>query len=241
MKIPSDGGLPERLTDYFCHHARYSPDGSYIVFDGDEGSRIYIASADGGVPIRVVPDSLPIIHSGMPSWSPNGRKITFDSEGVLMTLDLKSGEFEKIFAMDGKICMPFSWHRSGEVILTEVMDRETRKADIWMVWMDTTEDQQLTSFNSRSRKPSLSPDGRMFVFSSDHGGNADLWIMNIEGGEPVQLTFYPDSENNPGYDIEPSWSPLGDKIAFSSTRSGYWAVWVMGVDLDVLREKLNIN
>jgi len=65
--------------------------------------------------------------------------------------------------------------------------------------------------------------------------------MSSEGGDPVQLTFYPGNDSNPGYDLEPSWSPDGKKIAFSSTRSGSWAIWVMELDVEYIKEKLKKN
>jgi hypothetical protein len=78
----------------------------------------------------------------------------------------------------------------------------------------------------------------MIVFTSDHGGNADLWIMPARGGEPVQLTFYEGNGDNPGYDMEASWSPDGKSIAFSSTRNDIWAIWKMDLDLEYISENL---
>jgi len=48
MKIPSEGGTAVQLTDYFSQHAQWSPNGSYIAFDGEFGTRVFIASLDGG-------------------------------------------------------------------------------------------------------------------------------------------------------------------------------------------------
>jgi len=98
--------------------------------------------------------------------------------------------------------------------------------------------EQLTfSDSTHDGYPYWSPDGSMILFTSDHGGNADLWIMSIDGGDPVQITNYADEGSNPGYDIEASWSLDGEKITFSSTRTGYWAIWVMEPDMDIIRSK----
>jgi len=62
--------------------------------------------------------------------------------------------------------------------------------------------------------PTFSPDGQMFAYSSDHSGNFDIWVQQISGGNPVQVT------NNPAHDWQPDWSPDGKQIVFRSERDG---------------------
>ncbi len=50
------------------------------------------------------------------------------------------------------------------------------------------------------------------VFHSDRSGDFEIWAMDDNGENPVQLT------TSPGRDIEPAWSPDGSKIVFSSAR-----------------------
>jgi Tol biopolymer transport system component len=64
----------------------------------------------------------------------------------------------------------------------------------------------------------IAPDGRI-VFASDADGDWDIWTMNGDGSNPVNLT----SEGEPAEgwpDTDPSWSPDGTRIAFVSTRGG---------------------
>jgi Tol biopolymer transport system component len=238
MKIPSRGGSPEPVTEVFAQHARWSPAGDYIAFDGDFGNMIQMIPSSGGAPIRIDPDTIPIYMSGMPCWSPDGKKIVFKSMFTLYVMDLETGSVSPLFRPEGKNAIPYDWSPDGSMILVDVRDTsDMSQADIWEVPLNGLP-RQLTFLPGRQVKPSISPDGSMIVFASDHGGNADLWIMPARGGEPVQLTFYEGEGDNPGYDIEASWSPDGKSIAFSSTRNNIWAIWKMDLDLEYISENL---
>jgi TolB protein len=60
---------------------------------------------------------------------------------------------------------------------------------------------QLTEDEFYDNSPSWSPDGEKIVFSSDRSGLPDLWMINVDGTDPVQLT---DDEY---YDDFPDWGP----------------------------------
>jgi Tol biopolymer transport system component len=241
MKAPLTGGEPIQLTDYFSQHAQWSPDGHYLIFDGEIGTRVFLATSEGGNPIRIVPDDILIKLSGMPIWAPDSRTIAFHSFGILWTADLTSGEFNKIFSIEGKKILPYDWTADGKYIYGSALDTTTREYDLWKIPFAVKKPKQLTFLDGRQTKPSLSPNDSLLVFSSNHGGNTDLWVMPANGGNPVQITFYQGDEENPGYDVEPSWSPDGKWIAFSSTRTGYWAVWVMELDLEYVYKKLELK
>lgn len=61
------------------------------------------------------------------------------------------------------------------------------------------------------------------VWMSENSGNQDIWIMNPDGTDKVQLT------SGPYNDIAPAISPDGKTIAFTSNRSGSTQIWTMDV------------
>ena len=69
----------------------------------------------------------------------------------------------------------------------------------------------LTSGESWLRNALASNTGRI-VFTSMRDGNAEIYVMDADGGNQENLT------NHPAYDAQPDWSPDGTKIAFVSTR-----------------------
>jgi dipeptidyl aminopeptidase/acylaminoacyl peptidase len=85
-------------------------------------------------------------------------------------------------------------------------------------------DVRLTNNDVSDGYPQWSPDGRMIAFYSDRDGNAEVYVMNADGGNPTNLTKHPDS------DYGATWSPDGSKIAFRSRRTGDAEIFVMDAD-----------
>jgi Tol biopolymer transport system component/DNA-binding winged helix-turn-helix (wHTH) protein len=76
--------------------------------------------------------------------------------------------------------------------------------DIWIVNSDGSSNKQLTVNAGINAFPSVSPDGRYVVFNSDRSGETAVWRIDIDGGNPVQLTT----------GSVPSFSPDGKWIIF---------------------------
>ena len=76
-------------------------------------------------------------------------------------------------------------------------------------------------------QPAWSPDGSWIAFSSNRESpeEFDIFAMNADGSNAVNLT------GTPGDDGEPAWSPDGSQIAFSSNREGGSSqIFVMAAD-----------
>ena len=72
--------------------------------------------------------------------------------------------------------------------------------------------------------PRFSPDGKRIYFSSSRSGNYDVWVMNVDGTLPKQLTTSPYDEGN----AYPSRD--GKQVAFVRTSPTGYDVWVMGAN-----------
>jgi hypothetical protein len=73
--------------------------------------------------------------------------------------------------------------------------------------------------------PTWSPDGSRIAFVSDRGGNPDIWVIDSDGENLVNLTQHEDKEHSP------AWSPDGEWIAFASVRDSlYWELYLMRPD-----------
>lgn len=84
---------------------------------------------------------------------------------------------------------------------------------------------QLTPDGTREVAPAISPDGRRIAFVSDRTGSPELYVMDADGGNPVQLTSLA------ALALEsPCWSPDGQQIVFSANPEGDHDLYVVRVD-----------
>jgi Tol biopolymer transport system component/serine/threonine protein kinase len=79
---------------------------------------------------------------------------------------------------------------------------------------------QLTSSAGVEDHPAWSPDGQVLAYAANsdsdvYGGNWDIWVTQLDGGEAVNRTA-----DHTGDDRHPRWSPDGSQIAFWSSRDG---------------------
>ena len=76
-----------------------------------------------------------------------------------------------------------------------------------------------------SEEPARSPDGTMVAFATFRDGDKEVYVMDPDGGHPVNLT------RHPAFDSSPAWSPDGRRIAFESERDGGEShIFVMNAD-----------
>ena len=95
--------------------------------------------------------------------------------------------------------------------------------EVWVcAYPEASDCRQLTSFRQGFvGSPRWSPDSKRIVFDARADGNADVYLVRAEGGQPVRLTY----ENS--VDSRPTWSGDGRWIYFRSDRTGAHQIWKM--------------
>ena len=68
------------------------------------------------------------------------------------------------------------------------------------------------------------PETAKIVFAANRTGNREIYLMNPDGSEQINIT------RNKADDVTPVWSPTGESIAFSSNRDGILDLYLMDPD-----------
>ncbi len=81
----------------------------------------------------------------------------------------------------------------------------------------------LLGFAGAGRAAFAGADGKI-VFQSNRDGNSEIYTMNADDTNRVDLT------RNPANDTQPRWSPDGSQIVFVSNRAGADDIYIMNAD-----------
>jgi Tol biopolymer transport system component len=211
----------------------WSPDGRFLAYvDASdytaEITQVWLVRTSDG---EAVPVTDGMTNDWSPTWSSDGRTLFFISNrGGAMDL------WAQTLGDDGRPDRPPEAMTTGIGMRHAEFSSDGTKlaysrgrlvANLWRVpllesrrasWADA---RQLTFDQAFIEFADVSPDGKRLLVSSDRGGNQDLWIVAVEGGEMKQLA----TDRTP--DWRPSWSPDGKEIAFYGYRSGNREIWVM--------------
>jgi Tol biopolymer transport system component len=114
----------------------------------------------------------------------------------------------------------------GNRIAFVVADYDQWIGDIYVINRDGSGLQQLTFAPELDDQPAWSPDGERIVFRSYRTQrDGDIWIMNADGSNPVNLT--PDPLPGVWDERRPAWSPDGTRIVYATNAAGNVDIWTM--------------
>jgi Tol biopolymer transport system component len=206
------------------------PDRIAFMSDRDgEVLDLYVMDADGSNVKRLTTNADVFLYS----WSPDGRRLVYDSlstEGLFVIND--DGTW-KIQLSEQSDHTP-SWSPNGEKIAFATTRHGA--TEIYVVDVDGGNETRLTERpSSNDKRPTWSPDGEEIAFVTNRVlslvqyGSDRIWIMDADGSDQHPLTLNPRQSVS---DTTPSWSPDGRWIAFESvaTTRSLWRVKLLNFD-----------
>lgn len=223
----------------------WSPDGIQIAFRShrDGNDEVYIMNADGSNQ-----QNLSNAAGGdySPAWSPDGEWIAFMSDrggnANLWLMWPNGSDLRQVTDLPGISEYP-TWSPDSRRIafhctFGHVLPAGTGDFEICVVNADGTGLTQLTDAPGESKLPAWSADGARIAFQSNRNGwptlpddvplgydpgrfgDYDIYTMNVEGSEQMNLTNHPSED-----DTFPAWSRDGYLIF-----SRYGCLMVMNAD-----------
>ena len=112
----------------------------------------------------------------------------------------------------------FCWTPDGRIIYSS---HAGINLDLWVMQPDGTGLKQLTDVGERNATPTITPDGRYIIFTSTRSGGLQIWRMELDGSNPIQLT------SGKGANF-PSISPDGHWIFYNNVDD--WSVWKTSIE-----------
>jgi serine/threonine-protein kinase len=179
-----------------------------LAIDEDGNQDIWIADPARDAITRLTFE--PTIET-MPTWSPDGRFVTFRSEregpGVFRRDAQGTGTVERLTTTDGPIHSPYSWTPDGRTLLLAVF-RSFRNQAIGSVTPPDTNVQILLDGDYAQLDPQVSPEGRWLAYQSDETGRFEVYVRpypNLNAGRWLVSTAGGTS---------PRWSPDGRELFY---------------------------
>jgi TolB protein len=167
------------------------------------------------------------------SWSLDGSRIVYTNirsgdmpagEGLLLvvgdiwTMNADGSDQRQITSGPIYGALP-SFSPDGRSIL--FTSNATGNPELWLMNVDGTDPHPITHTTGSgaakdgtelnySSHGSFSPDGTKIAYASTQSGNLEVWVMDSNGSNPIQLTFPNDLDAPDAHN--PTWSPDGGKI-----------------------------
>ncbi len=217
-------------------HPALSPDGQLIAFRSErQGGGLFVMGRTGESPQRLTD------FGYNPSWSPDGTKVVFSSEGIdnspdnrftnasLSIVDVASREVTEIY--DGDAVEP-RWSPNGHRIAFWTVPAGSGQRDVLTIPAAGGEAVAVTAQESTDWQPVWSPDGGHLYFSSRRGGAENIWRVAIDEvtgetlGEPQPVTTA-----GSGRRFGISLSADGSRLAYVDARESA-QIMRLGLDAD---------
>jgi Tol biopolymer transport system component/serine/threonine protein kinase len=202
----------------------FSPDGKRIAFlcDRNNSFHVFVTWPDGTGTRQVTNEDA---GPQCLAWTSDGKRVllTNPRTNQLTEVDVDSGTQTVLVFSQDAIDPAVAGSKSRLAFA-----RRFTNVDIWATSLDPKNPElhrQLVSSTRTQRAPDISPDGKRITFESDRSGVREVWVADIDGASPVQLTHFNDPLTG-----SPRWSPAGHLIAFDSRTGGEATAYVVDPD-----------
>ena len=137
----------------------------------------------------------------------------------MYTMETDGSNQEILFGNPVKVGQ-YSWTPDGRRLVFNIANEST---DMCYINADGTW-LSIILAGRQAFEPSWSPDGTKIAFQSWEHDPSEIYVMDVDGGNLIQLT------DNAAYDDYPNWSPDGTKIAYNSQVASTVEIFVMNAD-----------
>ena len=206
----------------------WSPDGKVLAAAGFDNSKlagevVIVDAASGDEHVLTTGQWRAITAL---AWTPDGHGLLLSAQeaggesiGQVWFVPYPSGPVRKI-TNDLSTYSGISVSADGRSLVTV---RAEQRASVWLVPVEGAEPPRAlpgAGADDGVQGIAFAPDGKI-VYTSTSTGNSDIWIMNADGSNRVQLTTAKSD------DVLPTITPDGRFIIFVSERDGQRALWRM--------------
>jgi len=161
----------------------------------------------------------------MPAWSADNSKIYFTSlrNGKTQIFErLLSGSMDKhLFPQISQAFGPAVNPKDGTLLFSIIGQNGT---DIWQGNPQTGNAFRLIYSKHIEVSPSWSPHGTAFLFSSDKGGQPQIYMALRDGSDVQRVSFVGK------YNENAVWSPDGERMAYCSMDGGKFNIYTSAID-----------
>ncbi len=217
---------------------RWSPDGKTVAvvkLQAENAPNVLMLVPVSGGESRILTPAPPPGRLSSPVWTGDGSSILYaqsgsfaassadEGAGRVMLHHIDTGETEV------RMWLPNSANvidtlGDGELVLGVSVQRQNLVEAALAGERRSSAERGITRGNSADRQPVFSRDGSWVLFSSNRGGDLDLWKLEVATGAIRRIT------EDRADDWDPAFTPDGRSIVWSSNRAGHFEIWTCAAD-----------